>query len=76
MVVGILLIVVGLITIVWGHWLVPRQLIRVREKATPVGRERYDSLMKRPIVNRLFKMPTPLGGVAVLIGLVYLIAEL
>jgi hypothetical protein len=76
MFVGVLLIAIGLLTVVWGHWLAPRQLRRVREKATPAGRERYDSFMKRPAVDRLFRTPAPLGGLVVLIGLVYLITEL
>lgn len=70
------LIGVGLVTIIWGHWLMPRQLGKVRERATPRGRERYDSFMERTFVNRLFKLPAIVGGVAVLIGVVYVLVEL
>jgi hypothetical protein len=76
MLVGGLLIAVGLITIAWGHWLIPRQLEKVRERATPEGRERYDGLMSRPIVIRLFRAPAPVGIGAILVGAVFFIAGL
>jgi hypothetical protein len=73
---GALLIVVGLLTVVWGRWLVPRWLRTVRERASPTGQESYDSFMKRPVVYRLFRISAPAGAGIMLIGLVYLIIEL
>lgn len=72
---GALLIGVGFITIFWGRWLAPRWLRKVRERATPGGRGRYDSFMERPAVGRLFRAAASLGGVIMLIGVVYLVTE-
>jgi hypothetical protein len=74
MLVGGLLVAIGLITIAWSNWLIPRQLEKVRERATLKGRERYDGLMKRPMVVRLFQAPTPVGIVAILVGAVFFMA--
>ena len=71
-----LLIGIGLITILWGHWFAPQQLRKIRERATPKGRERYDGFMNPPGVSRALRLPAIVGGVAVLIGVAYLLTEL
>jgi hypothetical protein len=73
---GALLIVIGLITIIWGHWLAPRQLEKVRERATLRGGDRYDRFVKFPAVSRFLRVPLVVGCVVVFIGLVYVIVEL
>jgi hypothetical protein len=73
---GALLIVIGLITVIWGHWLAPRQLEKVRERATPRGGGRYDRFMKRLTVSRFLRVPLVVGCMVVFIGLIYVIVEL
>lgn len=76
MLVGVLLIVVGLMTIGWGWWLVPLQLGKVRQPATPKGQKNYDALMNRPAISRLFRSSAIVGGAAIVVGVVYLLIEL
>lgn len=73
---GISMIAVGFIAILWGGWWVPRQLSRVRERATPQGRERYDRLMAPVVMGRIRRTSVIVGGACVLTGVVYLIVEL
>jgi hypothetical protein len=63
---GVLLIAVGLITIGWGHWLLPRRLRQIRQRFTPAGRELYDSRMQHPAARLML---------AILIGVVFLLNE-
>jgi hypothetical protein len=72
---GALILGVGFITIFWGHWLAPRWLRKMKERATPENRERYDSFMSRPAVGRLFGAAVPLEGLIMLIGVAYLLTE-
>jgi len=72
---GVLLIAIGLLTIAWGHWLLPRRLRRVRQRFSPAGRELYDSRMQRPAARLLFALPLPVGTIAVMIGAVFLLTE-
>ena len=73
---GFLLIGVGLMTIVWGRWLAPLQLGKVIERATSEDRDRYDNFVVRPVVSRLLGLPAIVGGVAILLGVVFVISEL
>jgi len=68
-----LLIAIGLLTIAWGHWWLPRRLRQVRQRFTPAGRELYDSRMQRPAARLLFALPLPVGTIAVIIGVVFLL---
>jgi hypothetical protein len=70
-----LLIAIGLLTIAWGHWLLPRRLKRIRQRFSPAARELYDSRMQRPVARLLFRLPLPVGTMAVIIGAVFLLAE-
>jgi hypothetical protein len=72
---GVLLIAIGLITILWGHWLLPRRLRRVRQRFSPAGRELYDSRMQRPAARLFFALPLPVGAMTVIIGVVFLLTE-
>jgi hypothetical protein len=72
---GVLLIAIGLLTIGWGHWWLPRRLRRVRELFSPAGRELYDSRMQRPAARLLFRLPLPVGAMGVIIGVVLLVGE-
>lgn len=66
------LIIVGVVTIIWGHWLAPRRLEKVRERSTPKGASRYDSFMGRPAVRRILGLPMIVGGVAIFVGILFL----
>jgi hypothetical protein len=72
---GVLLIAIGLLTIGWGHWWLPRRLRQVRQRFTPAGRELYDSRTQRPVARFLFRLPLPVGTVAVIVGVVLLFTE-
>jgi hypothetical protein len=72
---GVLLIAIGLLTIGWGHWWLPRRLRRIRQRFTRAGRELYDSRMRRPAARLLFRLPLPVGTIAVIIGVVLLLTE-
>jgi hypothetical protein len=72
---GLLLIAIGLLTIAWGHWWLPRRLRRVRQRFTPAARELYDSRMQRPVARLLFALPLPVGTVGVIVGVVLLVSE-
>jgi ABC-type spermidine/putrescine transport system permease subunit II len=70
-----LLIAIGLLTIAWGHWLLPRRLRQVRQRFSPAARELYDSRMQRPVARLFFRLPLPVGAMAVIIGAVFLLTE-
>jgi hypothetical protein len=72
---GVLLIALGLATIAWGHWWLPRRLRRVRQLFSPVGRELYDSRMQRPVTRLFFALPLPVGTMCVIVGAVFLLTE-
>jgi hypothetical protein len=72
---GVLLIALGLATIVWGHWWLPRRLRQVRQRFTPAGCELFDSRMQRPVARLLFALPLPVGAMAMIVGVVFLVAE-
>jgi len=70
-----LLIVIGLLTIAWGHWLLPRRLRQVRQRFSPAARDLYDSRMQRPVARLFFALPLPVGTISVIIGVVFLLTE-
>jgi hypothetical protein len=72
---GVFLIAIGLVTIAWGHWLLPRRLRRVRQRFSPAGRDLYDSRMQRPTARLLFQLPLPVGTMGVIVGVVLLVGE-
>jgi hypothetical protein len=72
---GVLLIAIGLLTIGWGHWWLPRRLREVRRRFSPAARDLYDSRMQRPITRLLFRLPLPVGTMGVIIGVVFLLSE-
>jgi hypothetical protein len=72
---GVLLIAVGLITIGWGHWWLPRRLRQIRQRFSPAGRDLYDSRMQRPVARLFFRLPLPVGTTCVIIGVVLLVTE-
>lgn len=72
---GIFLIAVGLLTIAWGHWLLPRRLRWVRQRFSPVARDLFDGRMQRPVARLFFALPLPVGAIAVIIGVVFLLTE-
>ncbi len=71
---GVLLIAIGLSTIGWGHWWLPRRLKQIRRRFSPAGRELYDSRMQRPVARLLFALPLPVGVVGVIVGVVFLLS--
>ena len=72
---GVLLIAIGLLTVAWGHWLLPRRLRRIRQGFSPAARELYESRMQRPVARLFFALPLPAGTVAVIVGVVFLLSE-
>jgi hypothetical protein len=72
---GALLIAIGLLTIAWGHWWLPRRLRQGRGRLTPAGQDLYDSRMQRPVVRFFFRLPLPVGTMAMIVGVVFLLAE-
>jgi hypothetical protein len=70
-----LLIAIGLITILWGHWWLPRRLRQIRRRFSPAARDLYDSRMQRPVARLFFALPLPVGTMAVIIGAVFLLTE-
>ena len=70
---GVLLVAIGLLTITWGHWMLPRRLRRVRQLLAPAARDLYDSRMQRPVARLFFALPLPVGTIAVIIGAVFLL---
>jgi hypothetical protein len=72
---GVLLIAIGLLTIAWGYWWLPRRLRRIRQGFSPAGRDLYDSRMQRPVARLFFRLPLPVGTIAVIIGAVFLLTE-
>jgi hypothetical protein len=73
---GALLVAIGVLTIAWGHWWLPRRLGQIRERLTPAGQDLYDSRMQRPVARLLFALPLPVGALAVIIGMVFLLTEI
>lgn len=45
------------------------------ERFTPAARELYDSRMQRPVARLFFALPLPVGMIAVIIGMVFLLTE-
>ena len=72
---GVLLIAIGVMTIGWGHWWLPRRLRRVRQLFSPAARDLFDSRMQRPMARLLFRLPLPVGTIAVIVGMVFLLTE-
>jgi hypothetical protein len=72
---GVLVIAIGLLTIAWGHWWLPRRLRQIRRRLTPAGQDLYDSRMQRPVARLLFRLPLPVGTTAVIIGVIFLVTE-
>jgi hypothetical protein len=70
-----LLIAIGLLTIAWGHWLLPRRLRRVRQRFSPAAQDLFDSRMQRPVARLLFRLPLPVGAMGVIVGVVLLVGE-
>jgi len=70
-----LLIAIGVMTIGWGHWWLPRRLRRVRQLFSPAARDLFDSRMQRPMARLLFRLPLPVGTIAVIVGMVFLLTE-
>jgi hypothetical protein len=75
-VVGVYLIVIGLLTLAWGRWLVPVQLRKVGRRATTRGEAHMDAFFDRPFVRRLFNASSIVGGVAIVVGIAFLLSEL
>jgi ABC-type spermidine/putrescine transport system permease subunit II len=72
---GVFLIAIGLITILWGHWWLPRRLRQIRQRLTPAARDLYDSRMQRPVARLFFRLPLPVGTITVIVGVVFLLTE-
>jgi hypothetical protein len=74
--VGVMLVILGCLTIGWGQWLAPRRLRQVRDRATPKGAAWYDAFTARPLVRGTFRVAVLLGWACVVIGVVFLVTEL
>lgn len=70
---GIMFIVVGALTIVWGRWLVPRWLGNVQRRMTRDRLEYSDEVMQRRGVRTFFAMPVAAGVLLVVAGVVFLL---
>lgn len=70
---GIMFIVVGALTIVWGRWLVPRWLGNVQRRMPRDRLEYSDEVMQRRGVRTFFAMPVASGVLLVVAGVVFLL---
>jgi hypothetical protein len=73
MLVGVLLIVLGLATVFWGRWLLPRQLKSVQNKMQLDQRKRFDAVLQRRSVRKVFALPAVCGLVAIITGVAFLL---
>jgi hypothetical protein len=73
MLVGIMFIIVGALTVVWGRWLIPRWLSNVQRKMPRYRQEYYDEIMRRRGVRTFFATPIASGVLLVVAGIVFLL---
>lgn len=71
----VLLIVLGVTTVLWGKWLLPRQLQNARSKMSKAGQEHFDDRLQRPLARRLFALTGVMGSLLIVIGVVFLLTE-
>jgi hypothetical protein len=65
----------GALTVLWGKWLLPRQLSNARAKMSVDRQKYFDDLFQRPSVRRLFGAPAICGGLLIVTGVVFLLAD-
>jgi hypothetical protein len=70
-----MMIAVGAAIFLWSRWLLPRQLRRVSARAQGRAKERYDELMRSSIITQMAVAPTIMGGILILVGLVFWLTE-
>lgn len=71
MVANPLLIAVGIATILWSRWLLPRQMRAVSKKA-PGGRQAlYEGIVRLPGARMILVITSILGGLLIIIGIVF-----
>lgn len=75
MFVSYMLIAMGVTTVLWGTWLLPRQLSQVRNKLPPDQLRYFDDRFRRDAMRRLFAMPTLCGTLLVLTGVMFLLVK-
>lgn len=68
------LIVFGVATVIWGSWLLPRQLSAARAKMPPERQQWFDDFLHRRGVRWFFATPAVCGGLAIIVGVVFLLA--
>jgi hypothetical protein len=73
MLVGIMFIVVGALTVVWGRWLIPRWLGNVQRRMPRDRQEYADEVMQRRGVRTVFAMPVAAGVLLVMTGVGFLL---
>lgn len=66
-----LLVGVGALTILWGSWLLPRQLDEGEKKLASPGQEHFNQFVQQRATRRLlFAMPAVGGGLLIVTGIV------
>jgi hypothetical protein len=71
MFVAVMMIVLGVAIVLWGKWLLPRQLRKARNKMPRDRQERFNDSLRRPGVQCLFAMQTIWGGLTIIVGIVF-----
>lgn len=71
----VILVLVGALTVLWGEWLLPRQLSGARAKMSVDQQRRFDYLFQRRSVRRLFATPAICGGLLIVVGVVFLLTS-
>jgi hypothetical protein len=73
MLVGIVFIVLGTLTVVWGRWLTPRWLSNAQRKMPRDRQEYFDEVRQRRGVRTFLAVPIASGVLLVVVGIVVLL---
>lgn len=71
----VILILLGALTVLWGRWLLPRQLSNARAKMSVDRQQQFDDFFQRSSVRRIFAAPAICGGLLIIVGIVFLLTE-
>lgn len=69
------LVVFGVVAVLWGKWLLPRQLKDVRTKMSQDRQQHFDDFFQRAGVRRLFAAPAVCGGLLIVTGVAFLLTD-
>lgn len=75
MLLNFVMIVLGIVTVLWSRFVLPRQMRQVSVKTRGRPKERYDEHMQSSTITWMAVAPTVMGGILILLGLLLWLTE-